>query len=123
MSWEWTIEHHGHFAWFQRSLMIGDFAPRRVPIGNYIVRPDGRCDDPAQVPVCETCGEVPKTDDLIAIETATGDSNFLEPYRRGFKKWPRPTDPNTCWLCNSQRAGATGSPPLCEQCAAHLAGK
>lgn len=120
---EWTIEHNGHFAWFQRSLMAGDFAPGRQPVSHYVIRPDGRADDPSVAPKCETCGKVPNVDDLIAIETATGDSYFLEPFRKGHRKWPRPTSLDTCWWCNTPNAGAVGNPPLCTQCAEHLAGR
>lgn len=123
MSWEWTIEHNGHFAWFQRALMIGDLAPGLEPRGDFVVYADDRCADPELAPRCATCGEVPATNELVAIETATGDSHFLAPFRQGLRKWPKPTPRDSCWWCNTPRAGATGSPPLCAQCEAHLAGR
>lgn len=117
----WEVEHNGHFAWFQRSLLIGDFAPGLVPVPWFVVYPDGLAADPRIDPTCVTCGEVPETNELIVIERATGDSHFLAPCRAGLKKWSKPTDPKTCWWCNSPRVAAASTPPLCEACAEYLA--
>ena len=119
----WEIEHNGHFAWFQRSLLIGDFAPRLVPLTRFVVYTDGRAADPRTEATCETCSDVPTTNELIAVEAATGDSHFLAPYRAGLAKWPKPTDPTNCWWCNTKRRGAATTPPLCEQCQKYLAGR
>ena len=120
----WEIEHDGHFAWFQRSLLIGDFAPRRVPLSRFVVCADGRAADPRTEPTCATCGATPRTDELIAVERATGDSHFLAPYRSGLAKWPKPTDTKkNCWWCNTARSGAETTPPLCSQCQEYLAGR
>ncbi len=119
----WEVEHNGHFAWFQRSLLIGDYAPGRVPSSRFVVYDDGRAASPLEAPKCETCGDVPETNELIVIETTTGDAHFLAPFRSGLRKWPKPTDTKTCWWCNTAGAGAPTSPPLCEQCQAYLAGR
>jgi len=117
----WEVEHNGHHAWFQRALLIGDFAPGLVPVPWFVVYADGRAASPLDPPKCATCAAVPATNELIVIEIATGDSHFLAPTRSGLKKWPKPTDPKTCWWCNSPRVGAASSPAICEGCAAHLA--
>ncbi len=120
---EWEIEHNGHFAWFQRSLLIGDFAPGLVPRSDFVVDVAGRAADPMAPVQCDTCGAVPETNELIAIESATRDSHFLAPFRAGHAKWPKPTPTETCWWCNTPRASATAQPPLCGQCQAYLAGR
>lgn len=121
---DWTVEHNGHFAWFQRAFMVGDFSPGREAAPFYAVGSDDRDFDPQLPPKCGTCGEVPKTDELIVVETKSGDAHFLAPFRKGLQKWPRPTDHSTCWYCNTAGNGAAEStPPLCRQCADHLAGR
>ena len=119
----WEIEHNGHYAWYQRSLLIGDFAPRLEPSPRFIVYADGLVADPRVAPSCETCGAVPETNELIAVEINTDDSHFLAPFRAGLAKWPKPTAPTNCWWCNTKRSGAATTPPLCEQCQAYLAGR
>ena len=118
----WEIEHDGHHAWFQRALLVGDFAPGRVPSPRFVGYPNGHA-HPDVPPTCSTCGAVPETRDLVAVEIETDDSFFLAAFREGLKKWPKPTDPNTCWWCNSPRVDAETSPPLCVQCRDHLAGR
>jgi len=119
----WELEHNGHFAWYQRALLIGDFAPGLTPIPDFVVLSRGRSANPDAPPVCETCRVVPDVKELIAIERATGESHYLAPFRKGLTKWPKPTASTSCWWCNSPRVAAASSPPLCEQCQVHLAGR
>lgn len=123
MNEPWEVQHNGHFAWYQRALLIGDFAPGLTPRADFIVWSDGRSANPDGAPQCETCAMIPDVDKLIAVEIATGDSHFLAPFRAGLQKWPKPTDVSNCWWCNTTGAGATTSPPLCEQCQEYLAGR
>jgi hypothetical protein len=122
----WRIEHLGHLAWFQRVLMAGDFAPDLAPISNYVVIA-GRAADPGEAPRCGTCGVVPRTRDLEAVEIATGARNFLARFRLrpgtpGWRPWPRPTNPATCWWCNFPEPLVVDQGPvkLCAGCLEHL---
>jgi hypothetical protein len=119
----WRIEHLGHFAWFQRSFLAGDFAPGKIPLGNYVIV-NGRAMDPGETPVCGTCGEVPRVEDLEPVDHATEDRGFLDRFRRGLVPWKRAgrTDPSTCWWCNFPGPLVVDQGPvkLCAGCAAHL---
>jgi hypothetical protein len=102
----WVILHRGrdgelHHAWYQRALIKGDFKPGLAPRGDYIVDADGRAADPMVTPLCLTCHTIPDVDDLEPFERATGDDGFLIDFRLGRRPWPKPTDPLTCWHCNS----------------------
>lgn len=119
----WRVLHEGHLAWYQRAALVGDFAPGRPPRPEYVIYSDDRCADPGgEPPVCEGCGQVPKTDDLLLVERLTGACDFLEPFRRGRFPWPPGTDPKTCAWCNV--AGLKLRPGyvrLCDGCAETLA--
>jgi len=96
----WDILHNGHHAWYQRALIAGDFKPGLTPRGDYVVDEAGRAGDPAHVPHCATCGEVPDVNALEALERASGKTDFLEEYRSRRREWPAPTSALTCWWCN-----------------------
>lgn len=97
----WLITHLGHPAWFQRAALIGDFAPGRVPIVNYASTLEGAEMGPElERPVCGTCSAVPMTDELDIVERTTRRSDFLAHYRKQ-GRWPPPSDPDSCWYCNS----------------------
>lgn len=122
----WRIEHLGHLAWYQRALVAGDFAPGRVPISEYIVDEFGRSANPLSTPKCLTCGVVPGVDDLQSEEVTTKRRGQLHRYRLLMGNpvrlpWPEPTDPTTCFWCNSPTAPVvTVGVRLCVGCAAHL---
>lgn len=121
MKQPWLVTHNGHRAWWQRAFMIGDFAPGRTPASWYVVDDEGRSADPSVPPTCETCGVVPKVEELDVMETATGIKNFLA-RSRTINRWPRPTDPATCWWCNCPGLELADG-LLCSGCAAHLSGQ
>lgn len=114
----WHILHSGHLAWRQRSVMVGDFAPGRPLASWYIVDAEGRAADPLAVPTCETCGVVPPAETLEVVEVATGQRGVLAKSRL-FNRWPRPTDPNTCFWCNCPGLDMANG-LLCAGCEAHL---
>lgn len=119
---EWEIKHHGHFAWFQRSLLPGDFKPGLTPNSFYIVDKDGRAADPFEVPKCETCGEVPEVNDLEPTDPSTLVAGFLDRFRRKIQPhpWPAPSNPKGCWFCGTKGPTVSGSPRICRQCEQHL---
>jgi hypothetical protein len=96
------VMHGDHEAWRQRCLMPGDFAPGLMPIPNYVSYADGTLPEVYEAPKCAGCGEVPRVEDLNAVDARTGRSDFLDPYRNGTIRsgWPPPTPPETCWYCN-----------------------
>lgn len=98
--WPWLLQHNGHPAWYQRSLLIGDFAPGRRPIANYVLMLSGQLPEPYAHPVCGTCGVEPKSEDMLVVERATGDSSFFASFRSEERSWSRPTNSDTCWYCN-----------------------
>lgn len=116
----WTILHNGHFAWYQRALVSGDFKPGKTPRSEYIVDEDGREADFAATPKCTTCGEVPKVEDLEPVERVTQQRGYLDPYRSGREPWRAGTNDNTCFRCNNPAQLAVENPPLCKQCEAYL---
>ncbi len=99
--WLWAIEHMGHPAFYLRALLPGDFAPGRSPAARHVLHLDGARD--AATPVCGTCDKTPSVDELEPVERSTGDRGFLDAFRSGRAKWPRPTDPATCWECSDRR--------------------
>lgn len=117
----WLVMHNGHRAWAQRAFMIGDFAPGRTVAGWYVVDAEGRAADPHAAPVCETCGVVPPVEELNVVEVSTGIKDFLARARE-LKRWPRPTDPKTCWWCNCPGLDLEDG-LLCSGCRAHLSGR
>ncbi len=115
----WLVAHLGHFAWFQRAVLAGDFRPDLRPRSEYVIRIDGRSEDPSGVePICSTCGLVPENDDLELFERATGTCGFLEPYRSGRLPWPPPTREDSCSWCNTPRLELAVEAPikLCFSC-------
>jgi len=100
--WPWVVMHGEHPAWYQRSLIVGDFAPGRIPASNYAVSLDGDIFGPDERPFCGTCLAEPLTDELDVMERSTGNSSFLSLYRNPNHRlpWPPPTNPATCWYCN-----------------------
>lgn len=114
----WHVFHGPHLAWRQRAVMVGDFAPGRLPSAWYVVDAEGRSADPVSVPTCETCGAVPKVESLTVVEVATGERSFLARVR-DMGRWPRPTDPATCWWCNCPGLEMANG-LLCVGCDAHL---
>jgi hypothetical protein len=117
----WLILHHGHTAWYQRSLLRGDFKPGLKPNSWYIVWMDGRAADPYEVPRCVTCNEVPRVQDLEPVEVVTGQHGFLDACRQGSQPWPRPTREDACWWCNTPGLHLVSErPPICRGCAEHL---
>jgi hypothetical protein len=91
-----------HDAWFQTALLVGDFAPGRKPIPNYVIQLDGDICEPDKTPWCGTCGKQPKVDDLTPIDRGNGARVALMPFRLGLTPWPAPTDAVTCYLCNDR---------------------
>lgn len=116
----WEILHGDHHAWFQRSLMAGDFKPGLPPRSEYIVDEDGRVADPDVVPTCGTCGVVPRVEELEPVERITGVRGFLSQFRARLRPWPKPTNPATCWHCNCP--GPVVAAGLCSSCIAHMEG-
>ena len=115
MTEPWLVLHGNHRAWAQRAFMIGDFAPGQKPTAWYIVDSKGRWADPQSIPTCETCGVMPSVEALVVVEVATGIKDFLA-RARNIGRWPRPTDPKTCWACNCPGTGGL----LCSGCIKHL---
>lgn len=118
--WWWAVEHRGHPAFYMRTLMAGDLAPGRLPLPRHVRALDGNED--AAV-VCGTCEESPAAADLEVIERQTGLRDFLKEYRSGRVRWPKPTDPATCWSCSMRRVPADrviDGHNVCAQCEAHL---
>ena len=121
----WEIRHGNHLAWYERSAIVGDFRQGLPPRPEYVVHSDERVPDLGAPPVCEGCGQVPMVEDLLLVERVTGRADFLRPYRTGRRRWPEPTNPETCAWCNT-----TGIPlvrdsyiKLCVFCEASLSGK
>ena len=100
--WLWAVEHAGHPAYYMRALLPGDFAPGRSPAGRHALQLDGA--RPATTPLCGTCEAAPSPEDLEPVERSTGDRGFLEVFRTGRAKWPKPTDESTCWECSDRHA-------------------
>jgi hypothetical protein len=100
--WPFVIMHNGHEAWYQRALLMGDFAPGLKPLPNYVITLTGEPVDPYSTPKCGTCKGSPATDDLLPVERATGRSNFLEAFRSGQIPWEKAgrTKAETCFYCN-----------------------
>lgn len=117
----WLVTHKGHRAWAQRAFMIGDFAPGRKATAWYVVDVEGRSADPLEPPRCETCGEWPPVEELNVVEVATGIKDFLA-RTRTVGRWPRPTDPATCWWCNCPGLELVDG-LLCSGCSTHLSGR
>ena len=132
-TWWWAVEHEGpeepggdltittHPAFYLRALLPGDFAPGRAPSPRHVGTLTG--DGVEGVAKCGTCGEVPEVGALDVVERASGDRGFLAPFREGRTPWPRPTDPQSCWLCGGPSRLATrevGGHKFCEGCASHL---
>lgn len=119
----WTILHRGHHAWYQRSLLAGDFRPGLTPRSEYIVDVEGRNADPAAVPRCSTCSEIPDVNDLEPMDRESGERGFLDRYRaadvRRREPWPKPTANHTCWHCNCP--GPVDEAGMCGACARFLA--
>lgn len=116
----WVILHNGHLAWYQRGMMAGDFKPGLQPRSEYIVDAAGRCADPASVPRCVTCDQVPNVDDLEPVERKTGHRGFLVGFRQKLRPWPRPTSDATCWYCNCPGELVADGSGLCAGCSKHL---
>jgi hypothetical protein len=114
----WAVFHIGHFAWHQRALLPGDFAPGRKVAAWHIVYPDGKVAHPYDSPKCSTCGVTPETSELEVVEKSTGERMFLAPYRALQRPWPQPKNPKNCWWCNLP--APPGRPPLCDSCVEHL---
>lgn len=121
----WAVEHKGHPAFYLRALMAGDFAPGLLPLARHAHGLDGR---QLEVVRCETCGEVPRSEDLEPIERRTHVRGFLEAFRLGLgdprrQRWPKPTAPASCWLCSNPRVAAdheVDGRAVCAACAAYL---
>jgi hypothetical protein len=99
MDWWWAVEHRGHPFAFLRSLMLGDFAPGRLPLRRHLRALGSPLwpDRSVTPPVCP-CGVPLVSEDLVVIERATGARHFLNlPRLTG--RWPKPTDPASCWEC------------------------
>jgi len=125
LEWWWSIEHHGHPAFYLRTLMPGDFAPGRLPAPRHVRLLERGEGLPTEVR-CGTCGEIPRSEDLEPVERQTGHRGFLADYRSGRALWPKQTVPESCWMC-SGRAPATSQARLrgtdvmvCAACAKHL---
>jgi hypothetical protein len=123
--WWWALEHDGHPCCYLRALMPGDFAPGRGVAPRHVMGLDGSR-PPASggyVLECGTCGEAVAVADLEPIERSTGQRGFLEAFRAGRVKWPRPTDPESCVECCAPRhlCAAVESPrgtvQACASCA------
>ena len=116
----WAVEHAGHPAFYLRALMPGDFSPGRLPLERHVARLDGSQE--RLVPLCGTCGTRPLVEALEPIERPTGARGFLAPFRERRAPWPKPTDPNSCWLCSDRRIKADiviDGYRYCARCAAH----
>ena len=125
-TWWWAVEHEGHPAFYLRALLAGDFAPERAPAPRHAATLDGVQHREGVVVTCGTCGQAPEVKDLEPVERSTGDRGFLTAFRTGRLRWPRPTDPATCWLCGdrTQKTEAAETPGgrarTCARCAPHL---
>jgi len=120
LEWWWLVLHRGHEAFYLRALMAGDFAPGHLPLPRHARPLDAAAAPP---PACGTCGEVPAAADLEVVERSTGARRFLDAFRAGRAKWPKPTDPASCWECCSRTLPAihdVDGVKVCAGCAAHL---
>jgi hypothetical protein len=78
----WVVHHKAagdtHLAWRMRAFLLGDFQRKRPAKNDFVINRDGTPGDSRTRPLCETCGVVPKTDDLVVIERSTGARHFLD---------------------------------------------
>ena len=135
----WVVLHEGHPAWYQWCLMVGDFAPGKKPLPNYVLRLDGVRPSAHENLKCGTCGKPVKTEDLDVMERSTKKMGWFDNYRRGKKDWQQAsiTIPDTCYHCNYPIDGLDEQSPqevrdselsislssLCEATAHETAGK
>ena len=98
----WAIEHMGHAAFYLRSLMPGDFAPKsNGPLARHAYDLHGVQMEFFPV-ICQTCMVMPHPEALIPIERVTGLRGrelFFAQYVFGVKPWPPPTSQSSCWNC------------------------
>ena len=118
----WNVRHRidgeVHHAWRMRAFMVGDFLKKRPARSDFIIEKDGTPANWRRRPKCETCGQVPETDDLVVVERATGDKHFLDiarDERRGARAWAE-TKEDRCRWCQAPQA-SINEDRLCPRCA------
>ena len=102
--WWWAVEHRGHPAFYLRALMAGDFAPGQSVHERHVLLLDGKAPNASGKIRCGTCNKEPDADDLVPIERATGNAHAIDVFRTRRKRWPKKTDPTSCWLCGLKYA-------------------
>ncbi len=117
----WQVWHapdgvQPHRAFRLRALLIGNFRPGRVIRGFMVIAPDGHPPRPLTDPVkCQVCDLVPDVNDLAVECRITGQRQWLAPYRRGLRKWPRPRWEDRCWWCQAPDSDVYAD-GLCPRC-------